>query len=155
MILLVKLDYNCAQVVKALSREDYMRLRDLVPTLQLPDWPEGKNEYSAGWYKYGETVCVTASDLPILDQYKLKYTVERVKNSFARTGPATDPGATYNTYNFALPNIGLLTIDEVTWRDDCCTEEIQNLLEDGWRIIAVCPPNGARRPDYILGRTKK
>ena len=53
-----------------------------------------------------------------------------------------------------LPDIGLMYINEVTWRDDCCTEEIQGLLEDGWRILAVCPPNAQRRPDYILGRKK-
>lgn len=53
-----------------------------------------------------------------------------------------------------LPDVGLLVIDEVTWREDECTEEIQRMLDDGWRIIAVCPPNAQRRPDYILGRRK-
>lgn len=46
----------------------------------------------------------------------------------------------------------LLMIDEVIHRDDCCTDEIQAMLDEGWRIIAVCPPNAQRRPDYILGR---
>lgn len=53
-----------------------------------------------------------------------------------------------------LPDVGLLVIDEVTWREDECTEEIQRMLDEGWRIIAVCPPNAQRRPDYILGRRK-
>ena len=55
----------------------------------------------------------------------------------------------------ALPDIGLLVIDEVTWLDDACTEELQRQLDDGWRILAVCPPNAQRRPDYILGRTRR
>lgn len=53
-----------------------------------------------------------------------------------------------------IPDIGLLQMDEVTWREDSCTEEIQELLNDGWRILAICPPNAQRRPDYILGRRK-
>lgn len=54
-----------------------------------------------------------------------------------------------------IPDLALLLIDEVTYRDDCCTDELQNLLDDGWRLLAVCPPNAQRRPDYILGRRKE
>lgn len=54
-----------------------------------------------------------------------------------------------------IPDFALLYIDEVTWLENCCTERLQEALEDGWRILAVCPPNSARRPDYILGRRKK
>lgn len=53
-----------------------------------------------------------------------------------------------------IPNLGLLLINEVIAIEDACTEALQNKLNEGWRIIAVCPPNSARRPDYILGRTK-
>lgn len=48
----------------------------------------------------------------------------------------------------------LLFIDEVELYEDCCTHLLQDKLEEGWRIIAVCPPNAQRRPDYILGRRK-
>lgn len=51
-----------------------------------------------------------------------------------------------------IPNMALLTYNEITYLDDCCTDEIQRMLNDRWRIIAVCPPNAQRRPDYILGR---
>ena len=57
--------------------------------------------------------------------------------------------------SITLPDIGLLLIDEVTWLDDACTEVLQDHLNNGWRILAVCPPNAQRRPDYILGRRKK
>jgi hypothetical protein len=53
---------------------------------------------------------------------------------------------------FSIPDIGLLMIDHVTWLEDACTEELQTCLDAGWRILAVCPPNAQRRPDYILGR---
>ena len=54
----------------------------------------------------------------------------------------------------AIPDIGLLRINQVTVVEDYCTDALQELLDQGWRILAVCPPNAARRPDYILGRNK-
>jgi hypothetical protein len=51
-----------------------------------------------------------------------------------------------------IPDFALMAIKNVTWLDDACTEDVQKKLDDGWRILAVCPPNNARRPDYILGR---
>lgn len=53
-----------------------------------------------------------------------------------------------------IPDMALMLINEVTWMDDACTEDLQCKLDDGWRILAVCPPHSQRRPDYILGRKK-
>lgn len=55
----------------------------------------------------------------------------------------------------AVPDLGLLMINEVDWLEDACTQDLQRKLNDGWRILAVCPPNAQRRPDYILGRQAK
>lgn len=52
----------------------------------------------------------------------------------------------------SVPDLGLLLLDEVCVREDYCTHALQGDLDDGWRILAICPPNAARRPDYILGR---
>lgn len=54
----------------------------------------------------------------------------------------------------AIPDFGLMRINEVQVLEDFCTNALQDYLDDGWRILAVCPPNAARRPDYIVGRTK-
>lgn len=54
----------------------------------------------------------------------------------------------------ALPDVGLLSIDELDHMNDACTVEVQGRLDKGWRILAVCPPNAQRRPDYILGRRR-
>ena len=51
-----------------------------------------------------------------------------------------------------IPDMALMYIKEVTWLEDACTEDLQAHLDDGWRLLAVCPPNAQRRPDYILGR---
>jgi hypothetical protein len=45
----------------------------------------------------------------------------------------------------------LLSVNDTLLCEDCCTNELQARLDEGWRIIAVCPQE-ARRPDYILGR---
>lgn len=52
----------------------------------------------------------------------------------------------------AIPDLALMRITEVTYLDDACTDRLQGYLDAGWRILAVCPPNAQRRPDYILGR---
>jgi len=49
-------------------------------------------------------------------------------------------------------NLGLLNINQTGYAVDYCTESLQGLLDDGWRIIACCVQSDQRRPDYILGR---
>lgn len=53
-----------------------------------------------------------------------------------------------------ISDLGLLNVRKVTWAENCCTEVLQNYLDDGWRILAVCPQPDSRRPDYILGRNE-
>lgn len=48
----------------------------------------------------------------------------------------------------------LFLVDEVIFETDLCTQELQKILEEGWRILAICVQPDQRRPDYILGRTK-
>jgi hypothetical protein len=42
--------------------------------------------------------------------------------------------------------------NELLLKEDCCTDVLQQALNQGWRIIAACVQPNARRPDYILGR---
>jgi hypothetical protein len=49
------------------------------------------------------------------------------------------------------PGPNLMNIDETMLKEDCCTDELQEALSNGWRILAVCP-QPQRRPDYVLGR---
>jgi len=51
-----------------------------------------------------------------------------------------------------VANLGLLHINQVGYAVDFCTEQLQELLNVGWRIIACCVQPDGRRPDYILGR---
>ena len=53
--------------------------------------------------------------------------------------------------NQEQPSNLLMSVDETLLLEDCCTDVLQGKLNDGWRIIAVCP-QPQRRPDYVLGR---
>lgn len=50
------------------------------------------------------------------------------------------------------PGNALALFNDIMLAEDCCTDALQNSLNEGWRIIAVCPQPDQRRPDYILGR---
>lgn len=51
------------------------------------------------------------------------------------------------------PGPSLLNVDETLLMEDACTNALQENLDNGWRILAVCP-QPQRRPDYVLGRKK-
>lgn len=51
-----------------------------------------------------------------------------------------------------VPNFALLSFNQVDVLEDYCTESLQDKLNDGWRILCICPPLNERRPTYIIGR---
>lgn len=61
-----------------------------------------------------------------------------------------------NTYNnkcdVHMPGNMLASYNEVMLLENSCSDVLQANLQQGWRIIAVCPQPDQRRPDYILGR---
>jgi hypothetical protein len=46
----------------------------------------------------------------------------------------------------------LLSMKEVKVCNDFCTDSLQEELNNGWRIIAVCHQPDQRRPDYVIGK---
>jgi hypothetical protein len=68
--------------------------------------------------------------------------------------PFTQEQQVNNKVDVHVPNLGLLLMDEVEVAYDFCTEALQDKIDDGWRILAICPQPDQRRPDYVLGRTK-
>lgn len=80
--------------------------------------------------------------------------LSKSKKEYREDGDPIEQLYSGKLFQLTIPDIGLLSINEVDWLDDCCTEALQDKLDQGWRILAVCPPNAQRRPDYILGRTK-
>lgn len=54
--------------------------------------------------------------------------------------------------NVHVPGLGLWLVNDVTVLEGGCTDDLQTKLDEGWRILAVCPQPDQRRPDYVLGR---
>lgn len=59
------------------------------------------------------------------------------------------------TVQVHLPGHELISIKQVDWLEDSCTETLQEKLDKGWKILAVCPQTARRRPDYIIGRVDR
>ena len=46
----------------------------------------------------------------------------------------------------------LVTFNDFMLQEDCCTDTLQEKVNNGWRIVACCVQADQRRPDYVLGR---
>jgi hypothetical protein len=150
MIAIVEIAYSAQNVVKSLSRERYEDLRKRLDILGLSEWAEGKSE-PPPWYTYGSRILVDMrTDIMILDEFGIEYRVVKFRNTYQVKDPST-----HTHVHVHIPNFGLLQMREVINLDDACTYELQRHLDDGWHILAICPPNATRRPDYILGRADK
>lgn len=129
------------------------------------DTPEKINDVSS--WEYGSRQRLTLTEAAAIQAAGIRLELEAVDGTMLQqnkdNGPRLDKyGATHAldltsgaVVQIAVPDLGLLQIGEVDWMEDACTEELQEKLDAGWRILAVCPPNAQRRPDYILGRAKR
>jgi hypothetical protein len=135
--------------VKALPPEKYLRLRSALPCSEL-DGDQDKLTYI-----WSVSTVIYSDDIEFLTQLGCSIELKSWRSTYKPFANAVADNPSAAAVHVHLPNLGLLLMDEVTNLDDACTDELQRHLEDGWRIIAICPPNGQRRPDYILGRTKE
>lgn len=128
--------------------EAFAALRAADPTIPPPQ------ELKDKWMNYSCYV-QDPGELPqeILDRATWK-AVQPLKVLFDKDkeGPGKGIKEALASYQVHLPGNELLGIQSVEVREDCCTEDLQRELDRGWRIIAVCPRGGQRRPDYVLGR---
>lgn len=148
MNLMIELDWNQSDAIKKLDLPAWANLRERVPQLQMSEWKEGEKQpyfYGSGPYLIDVTTHGQA-----LTEAGITYTVKSFKNTYKVADPES-----HQHIHIHIPNVGLLEMDEVTWEEDACTERLQEQLNAGWRMIAVCPPNGTRRPTYILGRSRR
>lgn len=70
-------------------------------------------------------------------------------------------GARINTSNvfeavkrnqIMLPNNMMLEMKELRVETDSCTDAINELMQEEWKLIAILPQHNQARPDYILGK---
>lgn len=146
MIARVEFDYR-------VNWDELVKNPATLATLQraIHDAPRGEEALN-GYRWPRETLIDIEVDGPLLSSVGVQFTVK----SFRGTLPLQTllPDGKNYVVNVAIPNLGLLTVTEVMVEEDCCTDNLQRRLNEGWRILCVCPPKNARRPDYILGRQK-
>jgi hypothetical protein len=156
MILRIKIEYSGEDKVRGWTKEQRDSMRQSIMALREIEEPktdeykdkEGKNCSYTVFNLAGEHL-VTEQEAAWLKSNEVDFIIKDFKNTYKSQNMSDG-----NQYHYHLPNIGLLLINEVTWLEDACTEVLQGKLDEGFRIIAVCPPNGARRPDYILGKAR-
>lgn len=76
--------------------------------------------------------------------------IERLESRIATAQPAMN-----ERVQVVVPGFALMQVSEVLVRTDYCTDMLQEDLNEGWKILAICPQPDQRRPDYIIGRTKE
>lgn len=141
MLAIVGFNWESRDKIQKLDEENYEKLRT-ISQLNLPERGQ--------WYYQDNVLIDLETDGVLLVSLGIDFQIRLFKNTYK-----TPSNVTNHSLHVHIPNIGLLSINEVRLLENACTDSLQNLLDDGWRIVAVCPPNGVRRPDYILGRTRE
>jgi hypothetical protein len=145
-----------------ISQEKYNSLRQIVP--ELPKDPLKENFY--GWNEYVghlESILEIVSEIEITSVIRVTsspYTefddvLERVNSKLLNIDTRLEKyrDQVFNKkVNVHISGNSLLELDDVDLLQDSCTDELKDRLNEGWRIIAVCPQPDQRRPDYIIGR---
>lgn len=153
-IIHIEIGYQVKEIWANLSDEDYARCREMFGK----ELPEDKADTASMWTH--PEMFGTAEDLKFLSNLGLNPIVKRIRGTFAESLPlangehvdkAFNPVAPCTIYNISIPNAGLFAVQSLSYIEDACTDRIQSLLDEGWRIVAVCPPNDTRRPTYIMG----
>lgn len=131
------LDYDARCALQKLTAEEYKTLRSKIGR-RLPENPADLG--------FSETVIIgTHDEISAFNDVGVTIGIRQI----CVAKPLNE--LIGNSYKIEIPNIGLLAIDTVCVKEDCCTDELQEFLNNGWRIIAVCPA-ATRRPDYVLGK---
>lgn len=107
---------------------------------------------------HGKTLMATQDEVISLKLADISFTIEEQRtltydqlNKNAASSTTRD--AYFNTkVEVHASNSALMVYNETLLIENSCTDNLQNHLDAGWRIIACCVQPDQRRPDYILGR---
>lgn len=136
---------------KGVTDEQYAELRKIIPTLPI----DKKNEYG------GDHLCDWEA-LRKLAELGLDCEVTAAKQThntmitrlLGNRQPMPEACISGQVVQIHIPNLSLMSINQVDVLENACTDTVQEKLSEGWYLIAVCPPNSQRRPDYIIGRSR-
>lgn len=142
--------------------EKWEKLREQMP--QLPTLKEAQDKWYQNYTGDLRAVMRAGFDIQVSpaksDASALLSIEERLSELAEKIGsipktPMIENQSFNSRCSVHVPGLGMLLIDEVMVRIDYCTEALQDDLDNGWRVLAICPQPDQRRPDYILGRQKK
>lgn len=144
-------DYNYEKMVQGLTVSQWLAFKNGTPSLneywlKHPDVTQA--EFKPGWLHHELTMDSVEAEVWMACGIKLTFSRLKGLASDSRDLPKV-------CYQIAVANVGLLQIQKVDVMEDACTDELQKWLDRGWRILAVCPPNSTRRPDYVMGHFEK
>lgn len=142
--------YETRAILEKFTQGAYDLVRQNYGWMELPE----KQEEVKDWWHGGEQM-VDEYEWKALVDMGFNFKTKRVKG--LGNSPTTNPSnaAAVAFTQISVANVGLFNVNSLKLMEDACTDAVQGFLDDGWRIIAVCPPNDTRRPTYILGKTEK
>lgn len=149
----VTLESGASQRLRDLTKEGWDALREKIPSHRLPNF-----EARGSWFNLPPFVAdMEEAEAWISAGFQI--VVSRIRGMNYAVHPrelireALNGGniAKKNVVNITVHGAALYAVSNVKLMEDCCTDQLQHELDIGWRIVAVCPPNDARRPTYILG----
>jgi hypothetical protein len=149
----VIMEAGSSQKLRDLPKEAWDALREKIPSGRIPTY-----EKRGSWFtlppfvadmEEAEAWISAGFQLSVSRIRGMNYTVH--PNDLIREALNGGAIAKKNVINITVHGAALYAVAAVKLMEDCCTDQLQHELELGWRIVAVCPPNDARRPTYILG----
>lgn len=151
----IGIGHEAKEALAALTPEAYEAFRGEFPDFNPPEDQTGLEK----WWPY-HTMHGTEQDFWALVKLGVKPSAKRIRGTFVEQlphefSPVPVPPATTSIVNVSVPNAALFAVQSITWVEDACTDAIQHMMDEGWRIVAVCPPNDTRRPTYIMGHFEK
>ena len=146
----IVLDYRANEIIKAMTEDEYSAFKTQFLDFGFPDGQADITTYM------DYTMFGSEADFWELVRRGFTPKARRIRGMPADALPdvAKVPGfetAQTLIVNVSVPNAALFAVQKITWVEDACTENIQSMLNNSWRIVAVIPANDCRRPTYIMG----
>lgn len=148
-----RLEYGWEAHLATLDDARYAEFRRVVRVRELPEalpsdcTPEERAKPLKALYLH--EMPMTSDVVNAWNEIGVNVSVSRV------AGLASNSRDIHSTiYQISVANVGLMQVQSVKVLEDCCTDVLQDELSNGWRILAVCPPNDARRPSYVVGHVQ-
>lgn len=156
----IELGWGVGEQLKKVDPDLYARalpvLREEIIAVDWPETMEEKKHFYANRTRHMVDLSVAG---PVLTALGVTFEVKRFKGNAwgvrSRDVPDVDKqGNPTGVFNLTVhvSDTNLTHFDEMALIEDACTDAVQAALNDGWRIVAICPAIDQRRPDFILGR---